>query len=121
VQSDQTVQPDQTVQSDQTVQPEQMRTDPDVAELEISPLGRRRFTVRVRAAGQETNHRVAVPERLAGGPALDDPAALERVVRESFRFLLEREPATSILAEFSLDEITHYFPEYPAELARRLS
>jgi hypothetical protein len=36
---------------------------------------------------------------------------LERVVRESFRFLLEREPASSILPKFSLDVIPTYFPE----------
>jgi hypothetical protein len=45
----------------------------------------------------------------------------ERVVRESFRFLLEREPATSILRQFSLSDISRFFPEYPSELARRLS
>jgi hypothetical protein len=37
---------------------------------------------------------------------------LEGVVRESFRFLLEREPASSILPEFSLDVLPTYFPEY---------
>jgi hypothetical protein len=42
------------------------------------------------------------------------------VVRESFEFLLEREPASSILARFSLTDISRYFPEYPEELARRL-
>ncbi len=47
-----------------------------------------------------------------------DRAAL---VVESFRFLLEREPASSILSSFSLDDITRYFPEYPGEIAARLS
>jgi hypothetical protein len=54
-------------------------------------------------------------EELGVGQA--DPVA---VVRESFAFLLEREPATSILPEFSLPAIARYFPEYPAELPRRL-
>lgn len=45
---------------------------------------------------------------------------LERVVRASFEFLLEREPASSILPEFSLDVIGRYFPEYEDELRRRL-
>jgi hypothetical protein len=44
----------------------------------------------------------------------------EAVVRESFAFLLEREPNTSILGEFSLDVISRYFPEYSQELPRRL-
>jgi hypothetical protein len=34
---------------------------------------------------------------------------------------LERERATSILDQFSLSDISRYFPEYPSELARRLS
>ncbi len=40
--------------------------------------------------------------------------------RASFEFLLEREPATSILREFSLDVISRYFPGYPAEIRARL-
>jgi hypothetical protein len=63
---------------------------------------------------------VTVPERLGEGLELREDD-LERVVRESFRFLLERERATSILAQFSLSEISGYFPEYPSELAHRLS
>ena len=38
----------------------------------------------------------------------------------SFEFLLEREPATSILREFSLDIVSRYFPSYPAEIGARL-
>jgi hypothetical protein len=45
----------------------------------------------------------------------------EAVVRESFAFLLEREPSTSILPDFSLDEIGRFFPEYFQELPKRLS
>jgi len=33
-------------------------------------------------------------------------------VRESFRFLLEREPKESILREFDLSVIKRYFPDY---------
>ena len=39
---------------------------------------------------------------------------------ESIAFLLEREPASSILPEFSLDVIPNYFPEYKEELPGRL-
>ena len=45
----------------------------------------------------------------------------EEVLRESFRFLLEREPNTSILSSFSLPMIGRYFPEYQQEMRRRLS
>ena len=70
--------------------------------------------------GRETTHRVTVPERLGETLELRDDD-LERIVRESFGFLLEREPATSILRQFSLSDISRYFPEYPSELAHRLS
>ena len=66
-----------------------------------------------------TGHQVSVP---AGFPASlgcghVEPGAL---VRASFEFLLEREPATSILHEFSLDLISRYFPGYTAEIRARL-
>ena len=69
------------------------------------------------AAG--TGHQVSMP---AGFPASlgcghVDPGEL---VRASFEFLLEREPASSILRKFSLDVISQYFPEYPAQIRDRL-
>jgi hypothetical protein len=33
--------------------------------------------------------------------------------------LLEREPSTSILRRFSLEVVSQYFPEYPAQIRRR--
>lgn len=66
-----------------------------------------------------TEHRVTVPEDLIARLELPEDD-LERVVRESFEFLLEREPASSIMREFSLDVIPRYFPEYEEELPKRL-
>ena len=91
-----------------------------MADISISPLAPREFRVRVREGDRETNHQVTVPDRLGETLELRDDD-LERIVRESFRFLLERERATSILAQFSLSDISRYFPEYPSELERRLS
>jgi hypothetical protein len=51
-------------------------------------------------------------------PGFDDT---ERLVRETFGFLLEREPRSSILARFDLPVVARYFPEYPAEIRRRLA
>jgi hypothetical protein len=90
-----------------------------MAEVTITPLGPREFEVAVAQKRRQTTHRVSVPPRLANGLELET-ADLESVVRESFDFLLEREPASSILTQFSLDVISRYFPEYPEELARRL-
>ena len=36
----------------------------------------------------------------------------EELIRASFAFLLEREPAESIMNEFDLPVISRYFPEY---------
>jgi hypothetical protein len=46
--------------------------------------------------------------------------APDELVRASFEFLLEREPATSILREISLNIISQYFPGYPAKIGARL-
>ncbi len=57
----------------------------------------------------------------AGFPAsLCGHVAPGELARASFEFLLEREPATSILREFSLDVISQYFPGYPAQIRARL-
>jgi len=40
----------------------------------------------------------------------------ERLVRQSFEFLLKRESKESILRKFNLKQITTYFPEYEKEM-----
>jgi hypothetical protein len=45
----------------------------------------------------------------------------EELLRESFQFLLEREPNASILPSFELSLIGRYFPEYEREIQSRLS
>jgi hypothetical protein len=91
-----------------------------MADISITPVAPRVFRVEVREGQGATTHQVTVPERLGETLELREDD-LGRVVLESFRFLLEREPATSILRQFSLGDIARYFPEYPSELARRLS
>jgi len=87
-----------------------------MADMTVTPEGPREFTVDL----GETRHRVTVPEDLIQELGVSDDD-LERIVRESFEFLLEREPASSILPEFDLSVISQYFPEYREELPRRLS
>jgi hypothetical protein len=53
--------------------------------------------------------------RLAPGAARP-----EDLVERSFVFLLERESPSSILRAFDLDVISRYFPEYEAEIRRRI-
>jgi hypothetical protein len=86
--------------------------------VSVTHEGGHAFVVEVRDADGSTTHTVEVPnglaDRLGWGGA--DEADL---VRESFAFLLEREPPTSILQRFSLEVIGRYFPEYPREMRRR--
>lgn len=64
-----------------------------------------------------TTHAVAVDsallERLR--PGATDP---EQLVRDSFAFLLRREPRESILRRFELPVIGRYFPEWEGEVRR---
>jgi hypothetical protein len=87
--------------------------------IEVRYLSNEEYEVRVGGA-TATVHRVTLRDadrqRLGGG---DMPA--EQVIEESFRFLLEREPNTSILNSFDLPVIGRYFPEYPAEIRKRLT
>lgn len=83
-------------------------------------MGPHQFGVQVTEGDVTTSHQVTVPESLLEDLNLVDTDE-ETVVRESIAFLLEREPATSIMEEFSLDVIPRYFPDYSEELTRRLS
>lgn len=76
------------------------------------------YVVAVQDETGDTKHRVAVTAEDLEWLRTDVPA--ERVLEESFRFLLEREPKEAILRRFELPVIARYFPEYPEEIRRRL-
>ena len=86
--------------------------------ITVKHLGGDEWEVTVEA-GTTTRHRVRVTksdlERFGGGASAED------LLRESFRFLLEREPNTSILRSFDLPVISSYFSEYETDIRRRLS
>jgi hypothetical protein len=90
-----------------------------VSGIRITPAGSHEFGVEVTEGDETTSHRVIVPKSLLDEWGLEDSDG-EAVVRESFAFLMEREPASSILPEFSLAIIPRYFPEYRDELPDRL-
>ncbi|HUP01392.1 MAG TPA: hypothetical protein VM737_07735 [Gemmatimonadota bacterium] len=89
-----------------------------MSEIRVEHQGGDVYVVEVRAGTGTSEHRVTVTdsdvERLGAG------ATAERLLEESFRFLLEREPAEAILPRFNLPVIARYFPEYPGEIRRRL-
>lgn len=90
-----------------------------MADITVTSIGACKFHVQVRDDDLETSHHVTVPESLINELQLPEDG-LDRVVRESFVFLLEREPASSIMPAFSLDVISGYFPEYKEKLSERL-
>jgi len=75
--------------------------------------------VEVQDGSVSTVHVVTVPDDLLEELGCDRGDA-EELVRESFGFLLEHEPPTSILRRFRLSQISDYFPQYPAEIRRRM-
>jgi len=86
--------------------------------ITVKPLEGEEWEVTV-AAGVTTQHRVHVTksdlERFGGGASTED------LLRESFRFLLEREPNTSILGSFDLPVISSYFSDYETAIRQRLA
>ena len=48
-------------------------------------------------------------------------ATKEELLDFSFKFLLDREPNTSILSKFEITVISQYFPEYETDLLQILS
>lgn len=88
-------------------------------QIEVNGTGPHEYAVTVTAGARVTRHIVRVPESLLDRLA-SNAAHEERLVRESFVFLLEREPPTSILGEFDLTVIARYFPEYEDVIRARL-
>ncbi len=78
------------------------------------------YGVEVEEGHEMTAHKVRLPQAFLDELLLTGFDE-ERIVRETIDFLLEREPATSILPEFSLEDVSRYFPEFPEELQRRLT
>lgn len=90
----------------------------DDTEVFLIPEGEGSYRVEVRGPRGSTTHTVEVPAGMADELGWAEAGEAE-LVRESFAFLLEREPPTSILSRFSLDVIGSYFPEYATEMRRR--
>jgi hypothetical protein len=78
-----------------------------------------RCSVRVGDDAGATHHEVRVRQSDLGGFGFD-AVRPEDLVRESFQFLLEREPREEILSRFELMDIARYFREYPIEIRKRL-
>jgi hypothetical protein len=86
----------------------------------VTKEGPHSYLVEVVVGRSATSHHVEVPAGLAdeiGGAGTSEA----RLVEESFSYLLEREPNTSILRRFSLDQIGDYFPGWASDVQKRLA
>ena len=81
------------------------------AQISVESSGGSVYRVVVTEGRNTTTHDVTVaPEDVARYAPGTTP---QRLLEASFEFLLEREPASSILSRFALPVIERYFPEYP--------
>jgi hypothetical protein len=91
-----------------------------VTVVRVVPMEPEHFGVQVEEGDTTTAHRVELSAQLLDDLAMADVDPVV-VVEESIGFLLDREPATSILEEFSVEDIPRHFPEFYDELRARLS
>lgn len=86
--------------------------------VNVKKLDDSTFEVMVQS-GTSTTHIVTVQPhyaaRLCGGRV-----PVERLISQSFDFLLAREQNTSILRRFDFSVIAQYFPEYEHEITKML-
>lgn len=78
------------------------------------------FGVQVAEQGGQTRHSVTLTRQAFAQLTGGKQTTPEDLVKRSFEFLLEREPKHQILRQFSLPEISRYFPDYPADILSRL-
>ena len=90
-----------------------------MAAISVTRTGENSFRVELKEGVSRTVHDVTAAE--ADLTRYGANATAERLIEESFRFLLEREPKESILPSFALPLIERYFPEYPNEIRKRLA
>jgi hypothetical protein len=96
------------------------KMEPMSERISIHAIGPHEFAVDIVEGAGRTTHRVTVPEELPadlGAYGVDE----QLLVRASIDFLLSKENPTEILAEFPLDVIDRYFPDYYGEMRARLS
>ena len=88
--------------------------------IRIRSLAEHEYGVEVTEGDTRTNHRVIVTTDLLDDLGMVD-ADEETVVRETFAFLLERQPVTSIDEEFPLDTVASRYPEFADDLRTRVA
>jgi hypothetical protein len=91
-----------------------------VGEVTVVEVGDGSYAVTVVDGGRSHGYRVRVPTGLPARLGCAHVPVTD-LVRSSFSFLLAREPPSSILRNFSLEQIADYFPDYPDTIGRTLA
>ena len=89
-----------------------------MAEINIKEIDLSTYEVTV-AGPFATTHKVKVAISYALSLTASKISTMQ-LVKNSFEFLLAREPNTSILREFDLSIISAYFPDYELEMRHQL-
>jgi len=76
----------------------------------IKELSNEKFQVTINAKNS-TSHNVTLTDDTLQN-LTNGKVSKKELIEFSFKFLLEREPSTSILSSFELSVISCYFPEY---------
>ncbi len=87
--------------------------------ISVSMIGADTYLVAVEGE-VETEHRVHMSQAYYR-ELCDARITHEWVLMQAFKFLLQREPNTSILPEFDLPQISDYFPEFEEHMKRALA
>ncbi len=77
------------------------------------------FEVTVKGKGTSTSHRTSMTKEFY--KKLKTKSTPQKVVAQSFRFLLTKESKESILSEFDISIISTYFPDYLESLKKSLN
>ncbi|HXS71392.1 MAG TPA: hypothetical protein VN839_07415 [Patescibacteria group bacterium] len=94
------------------------KIEPDCGRTE----GGWRCTVTLRDPDSTSTHDVSVSDEDAARlAAATTDHEVERLLYETFDFLLERESKEQILSAFDLSVVSRYFPEYEHEIQSRLA
>lgn len=87
--------------------------------IEVEKIQADTFLVTIKSNTVESKHTVHIDRSNLDLLGLENSFMSEILVK-SFEFLLDREPASAILPEFTLADVERYFPEFPAEIKRQL-
>ncbi len=90
-----------------------------MSDINITKVDETHFIVDVQSRSA-TTHMITAPTHYAQKLLAGSNSDIETLLKNSFEFLLAREPNTSILRSFELSVIERYFPEYLTEIKKTL-